>query len=333
MATLWAQVLALLDGHHLEAVGSRAPDRVPRLAATFSARQAELAELGQLAEIVVVASAPPNHASDVLAAIRAGAAAVVETPLCTTLADADALVAAVAVGARVAYGENLLFAPLVREALHLAADLGPLRYLEARVAQKPSRRWSNQNASWGGGALFDVGSHPLAIMLTLAQQDQPVAVQARFERRVSSAPDAVEDLAEVQLQFASGARGYLMVSTTAEDPQWDLQVATEDSTLRLELLPHPHLELHGVDRPSRPRRFEGIEPSQLETFGYLDQAWENGRDLLLHPGPAWLGATFGRYVLDVVCAAYRSAGSGHPETLPFSGPRHLTPWQQWQQQD
>jgi hypothetical protein len=34
-------------------------------------------------------------------------------------------------------------------------------------------------------------------------------------------------------------------------------------------------------------------------------------------------------VLDVVCAAYQSARTGEPESLPFTGRRDLTPLQLW----
>ena len=43
-----------------------------------------------------------------------------------------------------------------------------------------------------------------------------------------------------------------------------------------------------------------------------------------------MNATFGRHVLEVVCAAYTSAGqAGAPIALPFAGPRDRTPLQLW----
>ena len=39
---------------------------------------------------------------------------------------------------------------------------------------------------------------------------------------------------------------------------------------------------------------------------------------------------FGRLILDIVCAAYWSAGHGSaPEPVPFSGPRDKTPLELW----
>jgi myo-inositol 2-dehydrogenase / D-chiro-inositol 1-dehydrogenase len=43
-----------------------------------------------------------------------------------------------------------------------------------------------------------------------------------------------------------------------------------------------------------------------------------------------LNATFGRLVLDVICAAYASAGNGSTSVaVPFAGPRDRTPLQLW----
>ena len=60
---------------------------------------------------------PAQHAEHALAAVAAGAGVLVEKPLCTTLADADRLVAAAAGGATLAYAENLVHAPAVQLAL------------------------------------------------------------------------------------------------------------------------------------------------------------------------------------------------------------------------
>ena len=67
-------------------------------------------ELPAGADAVVVATPPSRHAVDVVRALEAGAVALVEKPLATTLAEADAIVEAVArTGRPVVYAENLAF--------------------------------------------------------------------------------------------------------------------------------------------------------------------------------------------------------------------------------
>lgn len=326
MAAIWAQVIATTPGHDLRAVASRQHEHAVRLASAYRCAAVEPEHLAA-ADVVVVASAPPAHCDDALRAAADGAAVVVEAPLCTTLADADLMVDAAADGARLAYGEHLLFAPLVRDALRRVAALGPFDYLEARVLQQRPIRRSAFDAGWGGGVLFDLGAHALAVLLTAAGTDRPVSVQARLDPMRPDA-DAVDDQATVELTFASGARGTLELSWRAPTPQWSLQVATPASAFRLELLPDPHLEQLGVDLPRPPRRRPELEPAQLETFGYLDHLLETGDELAGGADP-YVPVGLGRYVLDVLCGAYRSARTGAAEPLPFTGDRRRTPWQLW----
>jgi hypothetical protein len=94
--------------------------------------------------------------------------------------------------------------------------------------------------------------------------------------------------------------------------------------VRLELFPEPLLEVDG-EPAELPAAARGEAPSPLVQLGYTDQL----RALLEDPGgPATID--LGRRVLEVICAAYRSAGrGGAAETLPFEGDRDLTPHQLW----
>ena len=96
--------------------------------------------------------------------------------------------------------------------------------------------------------------------------------------------------------------------------------------LRAELLPRPSLEVNGepvtLARPTAP-------VAEVEQFGYLGQLQALADDASVGRTPA-MSASFGRTVLDIVCAAYRSAGrNGDAEHLPFHGPRDRTPLQLW----
>ena len=226
--------------------------------------------------------------------------------------------------------ESLLFAPLVRDAIERARALGRFSSLQLRVLTQAPVRRTALDAQWGGGVLFDLGVHPLAVLLTLAGEDRPVSVRARLAP-AGTGLHAVDDLADVELVLRSGARCTVELSWRATQPQWDLQLATPTSTLRLELQPDPHVEQLGVDLPRPPRRHRGVEPAQLEVFGYLDQVVETAADLAAGR-PPYVDVRFGRAVLDVLCAAYRSAGTGVPEPLPFTGDRTRTPWQLWREE-
>src|SRR4051794_7774700 len=108
IASVHSLAAHLAPGLEVTAVASRTATNAEKLAAQSRARAVRPDELPAGADIVVVATPPPNHVEAAIAALQAGAAVIVEKPLATTLDDADRLVeAAAATGGRVGYAENL----------------------------------------------------------------------------------------------------------------------------------------------------------------------------------------------------------------------------------
>ena len=96
--------------------------------------------------------------------------------------------------------------------------------------------------------------------------------------------------------------------------------------VRAELIPAVTLEHNGVPM-TLPAPREGVV-AELDTFGYIRQL-ETAIDVA-EGATTSMNAAFGRHVLEVVCAAYTSAGqAGAPIALPFAGPRDRTPLQLW----
>jgi predicted dehydrogenase len=315
-----------LDGVSVIHVASRTPERAQEAATRLGAVACTYDELPAGADGVVVCSPPAQHAVHSHHALAAGAAVLVEKPLCTTLADADALVAAAAEGARIAYAENLVHAPVVRAAVEQARLIGTLTHLRVRAVQ-PRPDWGDfLTEGWGGGVLFDLGVHPLAVALLLAAPARPVEVTATLE---GADDHPVDEHAEVRLRFDSGLVAHVTASWRGEGlPAWDAEAASPGGVVRAELLPEAVLERDG-DPVRLPPVPAGVPP-QLEALGFLPQLASFARDVVEGRHPA-VGAAFGRSLLDVVCGAYAAAGTGRPEELPFGGSRRLTPLQLWRQ--
>ena len=326
IASVHSLAAHLAPGIEVVAVASRTAANAEKLAAQSKARAVRPDELPAGADIVFVCTPPANHVDDAIAALQAGAAAIVEKPLATTLDDADRLVeAAAATGGRVAYAENLAFAPAFTEALRHRATMGPVHHLDTHVLQdRPS--WGGfLGADWGGGVLFDLGAHPIGLALLLAAPARPVSVSCRLH----GADDIdVDDLAEVTLSFDSGLHASITASWRSPAAVWDLQTASADGTLRIELLPNLELEVSG-----EPIALPFVDPAhpapQISQFGYLGQLEAFAADFAAGREPT-MSAAFGRDVLDVICGAYASARHhGRVETLPFTGRRDRTPLQLW----
>lgn len=325
IAAVHHEAMSHVPGLSISAVASRSSVRTAEAAALLGVPGVTFRDLPGAADAVLVATAPAHHARAALAAMAAEVPVLVETPLCTTLADADSLVDVCASGGRLAYAENLVHAPAVALAMDHVADLLRVDQIEVRTIQ-PRPTWGDfLTEGWGGGALFDLGAHPIALALLFAAPAQPVEVRAVLD---GSDAHPVDEHAEVMVRFDDGATAQLVVSWRGGDQiTWDAQVAAPDGVVRLELLPDVRVERNGVEVPL-PAIPDGV-PDSLEELGFRAQMLSFADDIATGEPPQ-LGAAFGRSVLDLTCGAYASAGrDGAWEPLPFRGPRHQTPWELW----
>ncbi|HEU5294492.1 MAG TPA: Gfo/Idh/MocA family oxidoreductase [Burkholderiaceae bacterium] len=190
--------------------------------------------------IEVVAIVVPNHLHyDVARAfLEAGTHVICDKPLTTSRADGEKLLA-------LATQKHCLFAlthnysgyPLVRAARELVASgaLGELRVVQVEYAQdwlaQPLESTGQKQAAWRtdpalagpAGCLGDIGSHAAHIAEFVSGQ-APSEISAELSTFVPGR--RVDDHVQVQLRYASGARGML----------WASQVASgEENGLRLRL--------------------------------------------------------------------------------------------------
>ncbi len=303
------------------AVASRTSERATERAGQVGAAVVAFEDLPAGADAVVVCTPPDRHTADTLQALRAGAVVLVEKPLATTLAEADAIVDAG--GGQVIYAENLAFSPLVVATNELVRAIGAPNFIEIRqLSPRPS--WGEfLDPARGGGVLFDLGSHAVALALLLAGADAPVSVEATMSR---SADIEVDDAAEVFITFASGMRARIETNWTNPHAVWDLQVSSDSGVVRTELMPQPGIE-HNGEPVALPALASAADP-HLEHYGYIGQMLTL-RDVV-GGAPSPIDARFGRRVLDVLSAAYAAASKpGSTVSLPFAGPRNRTPHQLW----
>jgi predicted dehydrogenase len=304
-------------------VASRSTRSARRRAAQTGGVACGYADLPGGADVVVVATPPALHRREAERAVAGGAVALVQTPLAATLDDADRLVAA-AQGGHVAYAENLVHSPSVVEAVAACRRLGSLTHLELRFAQGRPDWGDHLEPSWGGGALFDLGVHAIALALLAAAPARVVAVEAQLH---AGAGLELDDDATLTLVFDSGLRAEVRATWRAPAPTWEAQAAGPDGAVRLELVPHASVEINGVPvaLTSPP---PGLASPQLHHLGYVAQLAALSADIEAERPPT-PGPQLGRHLLDIMCAAYVSARTGREEPVPFTGPRDRTPLQLW----
>ncbi|WP_267396590.1 MULTISPECIES: Gfo/Idh/MocA family oxidoreductase [unclassified Sphingomonas] len=242
--------------------------------------------------IDAIAIVTPNylHAPMAIAALEAGFHVMCEKPMAMTVAEAEAIAAAVsASGRQFALAFTYAAYPLIEEArLRVSrGDLGPIRlvqveYLQGWLSQAIDRE-GNRQAEWrtdparagAGGCLGDIGTHAfqLAEHVSGLRADTLCADLATHV-----AGRRLDDDVSALLRFEGGARGVLKVTQVA---------AGEENGLRL--------RIHGAQG--------GLEWSQMEpntlTLRWLDRPTEQVRA----GGPS----------LDPSVAAQFRTPSGHPE--------------------
>lgn len=222
-ASFHAPIIDATDGLTLAAVVTRDPVRAQAATERYPGVEVvgEVAELWSL-ELDAVTIATPNHTHATLAldACEHGVSAVVDKPVATSSADAEALVAAFdEAGLLLTVYLNRRWDGDFCTVRHLV-DSGSL----GRVARFESRfeRWRPQVAStWketatagqGGGILYDLGPHLIDQALTLFGPVDDVYAEVDTTRDGATNPDDVF----LALHHASGVRSHLWLSAVAGD--------------------------------------------------------------------------------------------------------------------
>lgn len=319
-------------GMTVVAVASRRAERARAAAGQVGARAVTYGDLPAGADVVVVATPPTRHAADALELLPTGVGVLVEKPFAGTLAEADQLVTAASdAGQRLAYGENLAHAPVVVAMLRQTRRMTGVTHLDVRALQSLPTWGDFTTDAWGGGVLFDLGPHPLALAVLLGRAAGAGEVTSVSARLRGGATHATDEHAEIDLQFASGLTGTVVASWQRDGaPVWDAQVASADAVVRCEILPTAELSVNGDDVALTPQRSRmSDEVSALDALGFVEQLRAFTDDLGERRRPL-MDAEFGRLIMEIICAAYASDREGSTAVpVPFTGPRWLTPLQIW----
>ncbi|WP_293997000.1 Gfo/Idh/MocA family protein [Sphaerotilus sp.] len=291
----WELVAGALSSDPERARASGAELRIDPARCYSDFREMARAEAARRADgsgIDAVAIVTPNHLHFPVACafIEAGIHVICDKPLTTNLADAQHLQALVRQhGVRLALTHNYTGYPLIRaaRALVAAGELGDVRIVQVEYAQdwlaQPLEDSGQKQAAWRtdpalagpAGCLGDVGTHAAQLAEFVTGQS-PQQLSAELTTFVPGR--RVDDHVQVQLRYASGARGML----------WASQVATGEEN-------HLRLRVYG-------------------TKAALHWDQESPNELTWHPaGQPAQRLTRGMASLPAVAAAATRTPGGHPE--------------------
>lgn len=291
--------------------GSGSPDHWPdaeRLSATEV--------IGHPAvDVVVVASPSETHAELTLQALDAGKHLVVEKPLATTVAEAEAVVRkAEEVGRQVSVMAQRRYEPHYRRLHEIVGEggLGDLRLATTRVHwwrdDDYYRQAAWRSAAGGGGSVMNQGVHNVDLLRWLAGEPLSVtAHQATLGHRIDA-----EDTTVATVAFDSGALGVLSISTaTPPGTPAVLELHGSRGSVALGQGEVLRWDLEDVDPPEQAGDVPSgaADPAAIGHYGHFRQ-WRDVLDALQSGRPVPIDAADGLQTVRLICAIYAAAADG-----------------------
>jgi predicted dehydrogenase len=279
---------------------------------------------------MVIVGAPNNrHCGITLAAAAAGKHVVMEKPLCMNLAEADRMIAACKrANVKLMYAEELCFTPKyvrLKGLLDEGALGRPVLLKQAEKHDGPhaAHFWDVEQS--GGGVTMDMGCHAVQFFRWLNGRNPITSVYAQMATTVHTDKTRGDDNAIIILEFANG------VMAVAEE-SWTKKGGMDDRA-----------EIHGSEGVAYADVLQGnsIQTYSTRGVGYAvekagttvgwsytmyEEIWNYGFPQELahfvrcvkHDEPPLVTGEDGKAVLEVICAAYASAGTGRKVMLPFT---------------
>ena len=210
-------------GARLRAVGHHNPNRFEEIGEHFGVPcvNEELLLANPGVDVICICTPSGQHATQAIAAARAGKHVIVEKPMALSLSDADAMISECArAGVRLGVALQRRAEPLFRR-IYQAINSGDLGDLALGVVTMPYHRpqayfaqadWRGTWALDGGGVLMNQGIHLVDLLVWYFGDPVDVrAYAATLHRDIE-----VEDTLSATLRFANNALATITAATTVE---------------------------------------------------------------------------------------------------------------------
>jgi myo-inositol 2-dehydrogenase / D-chiro-inositol 1-dehydrogenase len=334
ISSIHAESLRQCSAAELTAVASPTASHAESFAAKFNIPRAftDYHDLLAAPEIDMIVVGTPNdlHCPIVVEAAAAGKHVVCEKPLCLNLGEADRMIAACRrAGVKLMYAEELCFAPKyvrLKQLLDSGALGEPTLLKQSEKHSGPHAAHFWDVARSGGGVTMDMGCHGIEFFRWMLGRSTPIrSVYAQMGTSVHAAKTAGDDNAIILLEFENGCVALAEESWTKLGGMDDrAEVYGSKGVAYADLL-------HGnaIATYSRDGYDYAVEKADRTTgwsFAIYEEAWNYGFpqemahfvDCVAHDKPPAVTGEDGRAVLEVIFAAYESAGTGRKVLLPFA---------------
>lgn len=290
-------------------------------------------------DLVVVGTPNVTHCDITVRAARAGKHVIVEKPLCINLAEADRMISACEqASVKLMYAEELCFTPKYVRLKELL-DEG---VLGRPVLLKQSEKHDGPHADhfWdvdrsGGGVTMDMGCHALQFFRWL-NPDCPVSsVYAQMSTSVHGAKTRGDDNAIIILEFANGVVAVAEESWTKLGGMDDTaEIHGSEGVAYADVLQGNSIQTYStkgigyaVEKAGNTVGWSFVMYEEIWNYGF-PQEFQHFVDCVQHDRTPMITGRDGRAVLELIFAAYESAGSGRKVLMPSKNSANK-PWDLW----
>jgi myo-inositol 2-dehydrogenase / D-chiro-inositol 1-dehydrogenase len=301
-------------------------------------------ELLRDSQVDMVWITTPNrlHAAITIDAAKAGKHVVCEKPLCLTLEEADAMIAACQkAGVLLLYAEELFFAPKYVKAKQLADEGAFGRVHLVKQGEKhsgPHSEWFWDVEQSGGGAVMDLGCHGIAFCWWFLGKPKVRSVYAHMSTQVHQQRTQADDEAITIIEFETGAVGVVESSWNRPGGMDDcIEVFGAKGQTYADLLMGNALPTYSeagfgyaVEKAATTTGWTYPVFEEHWNYGFPQELRHFARCVRGQETPIADGET-GRVVQEVLYAAYASAGLGRKIALPFRPSGVAKPIDLWKQ--
>ncbi|NUM55589.1 MAG: Gfo/Idh/MocA family oxidoreductase [Candidatus Hydrogenedentes bacterium] len=333
IADIHAESFKHARGARCVAVASPTPGNARRFADKHCIAHAftDYRELLKRDDIDGVVLCLPNylHCEATVLAAEAGKHVLCEKPMCMNLREADTMMAACAnAGVTFMYAEELCFAPKYVRAKQLADEGALGRVYLVKQSEKhfgPHADWFWNVEQSGGGVLFDMGCHGIEFARWVLGRPKATRVYAHCATYVHGERTRGEDTAVLIVEFENNAMALIEESWARHGGMDDrAEIYGSEGVTYADLIHGNSLETYSTRGYGY--AVEKAATTQGWTFTAFEELWNYGFpqemqhfvDCIRDGTPPAVTADDGRAVLEIIQAAYASAGAGKRIELPYT---------------
>lgn len=290
-------------------------------------------------DMVVIGAPNYLHCEITLKIAKAGKHVVVEKPLCMNLEEADLMIEACKqANVKLMYAEELCFAPkYVRmKALLDEGALGkPTLFKQSEKHDGPhaDHFWDVERS--GGGVTMDMGCHAIQFFRWLHPGRTIKSVYAQMMTSVHNDKTKGEDNSIVIMEFDDGVVGIMEESWTKLGGMDDkAEIHGTEGVAYADLLQGNSIQTYStkgvgyaVEKAGNTIGWSYTMYEESWNYGF-PQEFEHFVDCVKNDKQPLVTGEDGKAVLEVIYAAYESAGTGRKVMLPFK-PNVDKPYKLW----